>query len=64
MESKQVVAQFLQLPIDAQRIVTDLIAYLDRRETQPRKPDITALGAVGEGATILPPLDVSNVPDV
>lgn len=64
MEPKQVVAQFLQLPIDAQRIVADLIAYLDRRETQPCKLDITALAAAGEGATMLPALDVGNVPDI
>lgn len=58
MEPQQVVAQFLQLPADAQRIVADLIAYLDRREA-PRHLDIAARAAAGEGATILPPFMVS-----
>ncbi len=60
MEPQQVVAQFLQLPADAQRVVADLIAYLDRREA-PRHLDIATLAAAGEGATILPPFMV-NIP--
>lgn len=63
MEPQQVVDRFLQLPADAQRIVADLIAYLDRREASSRRPDTAALAAAGKGATILPPLDMSSVPD-
>jgi hypothetical protein len=58
MEPQRVVAQFLQLPADAQRVVADLIAYLDRREA-PRHLDIAALAAAGKEATILPPFIVS-----
>ncbi len=58
MEPQQVVAQFLQLPADAQRVVADLIAYLDGREA-PRHLDIAALAAAGQEATILPPFMVS-----
>lgn len=60
MEPQQVVAQFLQLPADAQRVVADLIAYLDRREF------ITALkvlpAAESQEAIMLPPLEANHRP--
>ena len=63
MEPQQVVAQFLQLPADAQRIVADLIAYLDRRESPLRQLDIATLAAEGAEAIMLPPLVVSDTLD-
>ena len=58
MKPQAVIQQFQQLPTEAQRIVAELIALLSRQST----PSSPATDQVAAGATILPPLDLSNAP--
>ena len=63
MEPQQVIAQFLHLPTDAQRIVADLIAFLDQRPANASASAPVEAPAAGlPGAIVLPPLDLADVP--
>ena len=63
MEPQQVIHQFLHLPVDAQRLVADLVAYLDRLVAE-KKPVLIGTNASNStaGATLLPPLNLDEIP--
>ena len=63
MEPQQVIVRFLHLPTEAQRIVADLIAFLDQRPEGANASASVEAPAVGsQGAILLPPLDLDDVP--
>ena len=65
METQQVIGQFLHLPADAQRIVANLIAFLAQQPVGKNAnipAEVSAVGLQGEGAIMLPPLDLADVP--
>ena len=60
MEMQAVIQQFQQLPAAAQRVVAELIELLSRQSAADAP--IVSKNTGPEGATMLPPLDISNVP--
>lgn len=58
METQAVIQQFQQLPAEAQRVVAALIELLSKQSVPSELP----AEPFTEGATILPPLDLSNGP--
>ena len=56
MEPQRIITKFLHLPPAAQRVVAELVEYLDRDRR------VVEVASVSDGAILLPPIDISQVP--